>query len=167
VRLHQPLEAIADRRLEPMTIGLLDAVMAIEKASYAAPWTRGNFIDSLAAGHIAQCLFDTRAGLVGYCVAMPGAGELHLLNLTVTPSQRRRGHARHMLDALTATCRDAGMTELWLEVRVGNERARQLYRDYGLEEAGLRKAYYPAASAGPGAQREDAVVMKLTLGTKP
>ena len=29
----------------------LDRVMAVEQAGYAFPWSRGNFVDSLAAGY--------------------------------------------------------------------------------------------------------------------
>ena len=49
------------------------------------PWTRGNFVDSLAAGYRAQVLRDAGGVLVGYCVAMAGVQEMHLLNLTVAP----------------------------------------------------------------------------------
>jgi len=37
--------------LRPMSLADLPAVMAIENAIYAFPWTPGNFRDSLAAGY--------------------------------------------------------------------------------------------------------------------
>jgi [ribosomal protein S18]-alanine N-acetyltransferase len=129
---------------EPMTLADLEAVLAIEQLAYAFPWTRGNFIDSLAAG---------------YCVAMNGVDEMHLLNLTVAPDCQHRGLARGLLDALVADSRAAGAAWLWLEVRESNQRAREVYRRYGFAQAGWRRAYYPA-SAG---QREDACVMRLAL----
>ena len=76
------------RTLADMRIEHLDAVMAIENAAYAVPWTRGNFIDSLASGCTALCLFDARPAMIGYLVAMRGAGEVHLLNLTSAPRAR-------------------------------------------------------------------------------
>ena len=90
------------RRLEPMSITHLNEVMVIEHAAYPFPWTRGNFIDSLAAGYPAQVLFDSerRGHVIGYVVAMEGVDEMHLLNLTVSPAHQGRGHARFMLDAL-------------------------------------------------------------------
>ncbi len=151
-------------RLGPMTTAHLDAVMAIERAAYEVPWTRGNFIDSLASGYVAHCLFDDRGAVTGYCVAMQGAGEMHLLNLTVAATEQGRGHARRMLDALVAGCRQAGMTQIWLEVRQSNARARSVYRRYGMVEAGLRRAYYPTPPGAKPAPREDAVVMRLPLG---
>ena len=121
---------------------------------------RGNFIDSLAAGYRAEVLVDDRAGLVGYCVAMVGVDEMHLLNLTVAPAQQRRGHSRTLLDALERSCRDQGLATLWLEVRASNAHARQVYARRGFAEVGLRRGYYPAARA----TREDAIVMSLPLG---
>jgi [ribosomal protein S18]-alanine N-acetyltransferase len=155
----------ASRRLAPMTTGDLAEVLAIEQAAYALPWTRGNFVDSIAAGHLAQCLLDDAGVMLGYFIALLGAGEAHLLNLTVAPAEQRRGHARFMLDALIADCRQAGATKLWLEVRERNARARRLYRDSGFAEIGLRKAYYPALPGSTG--REDAVVMGLALDRAP
>lgn len=150
-------------RLAPMMTSHLDAVMAIEQAAYPTPWTRGTFVDSLASGYPSHCLFDDRAALLGYCVAMQGAGEVHLLNLTVAQDRQGQGHARHMLDALVARGRQEGMARLWLEVREGNLRARRLYRRYGLVEVGRRKAYYPATPVSVPARREDAVLMSLIL----
>jgi ribosomal-protein-alanine N-acetyltransferase len=143
-----------------MQYGDLDQVLAVERAAYSFPWTRGNFIDSLAAGYLAEMLLDDRAGLVGYYVAMAGVDEMHLLNLTVAPAQQRRGHSRSLLDALERRCRERHLATLWLEVRASNARARQVYARRGFAEVGLRRGYYPAGKA----QREDAIVMSLPLG---
>ena len=147
--------------LLPMTTAQVAAVMAIEVAAYAFPWTRGNFIDSLAAGHPARVLQGARGELLGYFVAMGGVDEMHLLNITVAPSVQGRGHARTLIDALVALCRTRAARELWLEVRASNEHARSMYVHLGFTQVGLRKGYYPA----PLKRREDAVVMSLKLAT--
>ncbi|MEY4561738.1 MAG: hypothetical protein RLZZ618_1015 [Pseudomonadota bacterium] len=143
-----------------MTVADLDAVMAVEVISYAVPWTRGNFIDSLAVGY--HCHVLRRAGeLVGYVVSMSGVEELHLLNITVAPPCRGEGHARRLLDDVVALCRKTAAQVLWLEVRHSNERARALYERYGFSQVGLRRAYYPQPPGETG--REDAVVMSLNV----
>ncbi len=146
----------------PMNLAHLPAVLAVEQAVYPFPWTHGNFVDSLAAGHIARVLRTTNEGAIagviaGYCVAMSGVQEMHLLNLTISPPWQGRGHARALLDALVAQCRRDKSEALWLEVRPSNQRARSIYRRYGFAEIGLRRGYYPD-SAG---KREDACVMRL------
>lgn len=142
----------------PMTLADLDAVLALEQVVYPFPWTRGNFVDSLAAGHVAL-LRRTHAGaLLAYCVALPGVEEMHLLNLTVAPAAQGRGLARSLLDVLAARCRRERRGALWLEVRESNQRARRIYERYGFVAVGLRRGYYPAAG-----RREDALVMRLSI----
>ena len=150
-------------RLRPMHYADLDAVLAVERAAYSFPWTRGNFVDSLAIGYQAELLVSDDDGLVGYYVAMPGVDEMHLLNLTVAPPLQRRGHARTLLDALQRRCLEQRLPKLWLEVRASNARARQIYARRGFAEVGLRRGYYPAGKA----PREDAIVMSLDLQPGP
>ncbi len=149
--------------LLPMTTLHLEAVMAIETRAYAFPWSRGNFVDSLAAGYDARVLYGEEGDILGYFVAMAGVEEMHLLNITVAPQAWHQGLALLMLDALEAACRERGARQLWLEVRVSNERARAIYRRRGFAELGRRKGYYPDANG----RREDAIVMSLALEDMP
>ncbi len=151
------------RRL--MTMTDVEAVVSVEQRAYSHPWSRGNFVDSLAAGYHAQVLTaapdsarDTARQLVAYFVAMAGVDELHLLNITVAPEWQNQGHGSRLMDDVQALARHQQLATLWLEVRMGNARARALYRRYGFAEVGLRKSYYPAADG-----REDAVVMSMNV----
>ena len=145
-----------------MTVGQLDAVLAIEVQAYAFPWTRGNFIDSIAAGYLARVLVGDDGELIGYFVAMPGFEEMHLLNVTVSSRHEGQGHARRLLAELYALSASFAATALWLEVRESNGRARALYLREGFSEAGRRRDYYPA----PAGQREDAILMTRSLVRK-
>lgn len=142
----------------PMTARDLDAVMSVETTAYSHPWSRGNFIDSLAAHYVADVLHSAADGLLGYFVAMAGVDELHLLNLTIAPDHQGRGLGSSLLRAVQGHAQALGAQTLWLEVRESNQRARALYRRRGFVEVGLRKGYYPAA-----ARREDAIVMRLQV----
>jgi ribosomal-protein-alanine N-acetyltransferase len=162
------LAGVAQISLEAMREADLDAVVAVESGSYGFPWTRGHFADSLAAGHDARVLRLVRRGarhteLAGHLVAMPAAGEVHLLNVTVAPAWRGRGLGRHLLRALVHGARRAGATSVWLEVRAGNARAQALYARLGFAAVGRRPRYYPAG----GGTREDAVLMCLPLEEGP
>lgn len=152
--LLRPLEV----RFEALTPAQLDAVLHIEQRSYAHPWSRSNFTDTLASGYEAQLLLagDT---LLGYFVAMKGVDEVHLLNITVAPEYQRQGWARVMLDALALWAQGQRAEWLWLEVRVGNQRAMAVYEAQGFRRMGQRKNYYPSGAN----QREDAMVMSRRL----
>lgn len=140
-----------------MTARDVDRVQAIETQAYPFPWTRGNFIDSLAAGYLAEVL-TSDDHLVAYFVAMAGVDELHLLNITVAPASQGQGLGQLMLDAVQAHGVRLGLATMLLEVRQSNPRARALYLRRGFVDIGLRRGYYPAHQG-----REDAIVMSLDL----
>ena len=146
---------------QPLRAVDLAEVMAIETVSYSHPWTRGNFIDSMAAGYAGFVMRDEQARLCGYFLAMQVIDEMHLLNITVDPARQGEGLARRMLDALGLLARARGCHQVWLEVRESNVRARRLYERYGFVQSGLRRGYYPCAGG-----REDALLMTLRL-TEP
>ena len=148
---------------QAMQVSDLAEVLAIEQAAYPVPWSKGNFIDSLAAGYPALVLRDQKGLMLGYLLALKGPDEMHLLNLALLPEQQGRGLARLMLDELCRLSRQHCCDSLWLEVRQSNARARRFYQRYGFEEVGMRPAYYPV----PQGQREDAVLMNLTLAGDP
>ncbi len=137
----------------------LDRVLAIEAVLYPFPWTRGNFVDSLAAGYDTHLLCTDEGLPCAYSVAMDGVQELHLLNLSVAPTWQHRGLARRLLDRLVARGRASAATALWLEVRESNLRARAVYARYGFAAVGQRPGYYPAEAG----RREDASVMRLAI----
>lgn len=144
--------------LQPLRAVDLDEVMAIETVAYSHPWTRGNFIDSMAAGYAGFVLRDASARVCGYFMAMQVVDEMHLLNITVPAELQGRGLACRMLDALCLHARARGCHQVWLEVRESNQRARRLYERYGFSQSGLRRGYYPTADG-----REDALLMTLRL----
>ncbi len=141
----------------PMTVADLPAVMAIENAIYAFPWTPGNFRDSLAAGY--DCSAYMRDGeLIGYAVVMPAADEAHLLNLSIAAAYQRQGYGGQLLRRLCAAARGRGTRLMFLEVRPSNAGGLRLYQRHGFQQVGLRREYYPAQTG-----REDALILGLPL----
>ncbi len=161
------LEALPppQRRWRALTTADLPRVLPVEMRAYSHPWSRGNFIDSLAAGYHAALLLEPGAPgdpcgdtLCGYYVAMAGVDELHLLNLTVVPERQGAGLGHVLMDAVEALARRLVLPRVLLEVRPSNGRARALYARRGFAEIGRRRGYYPAAQG-----REDALVLALEL----
>jgi ribosomal-protein-alanine N-acetyltransferase len=147
-----------------MSTPWLERVAHIEKSAYPHPWLAGNFADSLAAGYACQMLLadaanGSEAELIGYFIAMKGVEEVHLLNITVAPVYQGQGFARLLLDALCLWSRGQSAEWLWLEVRISNTRARQIYEHGGFQHVGTRRNYYPLSAFA----REDAIVMSLAL----
>lgn len=148
-------------RFRAMTGADLDAVMAIEVEAYPFPWTRGNFLDSLACGYrlwVAETGTDSAPSLVGYGVVTVHLDEAELMNITVTVASQGQGWGRALLDQLMADARERHVRRMFLEVRPSNLPARALYQRAGFIEIGRRKGYYPAAVG-----REDALVLARDL----
>lgn len=73
---------------------------------------------------------------------VPAAGEAELLRIAVHPEARRQGFARQLMEASDAFLREAGISDLFLEVRTSNTPARALYEALGWQVQRVRKAYY-------------------------
>ena len=141
----------------PMRLEDVDEVLAIEEDLYPFPWTRGNFVDSIASGYSAWG-YRVDGELVGYFVLMMAVDEAHLLNISVAAQRQRMGFGARLLNHARQGARQAGATSLLLEVRPSNEKALALYRRFGFRQIGVRRAYYPAAQG-----REDALVLRHVL----
>lgn len=143
--------------LAPMGVDDIGAVLAIEREVQAYPWSRGNFMESLAAGHAAWSM--RRAGeLIGFAVTMHACDESELLNIGIARRHHRQGLGGRFLEHLFAEARRRGTRRMFLEVRASNVAALALYARSGFVRSGLRAGYYPAAEG-----REDALVLEKTL----
>jgi ribosomal-protein-alanine N-acetyltransferase len=94
--------------------------------------------------------------VVGFSLAWRAADELHLTDLGVTVSVRRRGIARVLVSELKREGELGGGRVILLEVRESNHAALSLYLGFGFKELDRRARYYSDTG-------EDAVVMQLEL----
>ena len=140
-----------------MTQEDVEAVLAIEQAVQAYPWTRGNFSDALACGYVC-CVYAENDEICGYAVLMPIADEAELLNIGVASVRQRKGTGRALLEEMLEYARYRKMRNIFLEVRPSNVAAIALYRSAGFSQIGIRRGYYRNAS-----NNEDAVTMACEL----
>ncbi len=136
----------------------LREIVLIERRSYEFAWTEGIFRDCLRAGYHCRVLEIPHGFIQAYGVMSAAVGEAHILNLCVRPELQGRGLSRQVLDHLLDLARDVQVRTMFLEVRLSNNRAMQLYASAGFCEIGVRLGYYPAVKG-----REDALVMAKEL----
>ena len=141
----------------PMNERDLDAVAALEASLQVFPWSRGNFADSLQSGYSVWVL-SIGGELIGFSVVMSVIDEAHLLNIGVSPNYQGQGYGARLLRHAMNCAQLGGASKLFLEVRPSNERAVDLYRNFGFRQIGIRKGYYPAVSG-----REDALIFDKAL----
>jgi ribosomal-protein-alanine N-acetyltransferase len=147
--------------VRPMTVEDLDEVLVIERASFQTPWSRGAFQYELTQNRVARCLVvrEGRA-LSGYLCLWEIGREIHVTNVAVDPTRRRRGLARLLLGTVLEDARLRAVELVFLEVRPTNTDAVRLYESLGFRVIGRRKGYYFDTG-------EDALVMEATLAAAP
>ena len=129
--------------IRPMNAGDLDAVTAIEAATFARPWSRQSFQQELERNVAARYLVAEKNGqVVGYAGAWIILDESHITNIAITEAERGKGIGRKLTEALMQYLSNLGASYATLEVRVSNERAQHLYKSLGFVSAGKRKRYY-------------------------
>ncbi len=135
----------------------LDEVVAIERASFTLPWSRGAFVYEMEQNRVARCWVmrdDDR--IVGYVCLWEIGDEVHVTNIAVRPESRRRGLGRTLLANVLEDARRRQLRIVGLEVRPSNHEALNLYESFGFKVVGRRKGYYYDTG-------EDALVMELRL----
>ena len=135
-------------RIEPLTSAdEIDAVLAVEQASFSNPWTRDMYLAEFENEGVSFLLLARDAEgipgkVIGFCAFWRILDELHVNNLAVLPERRRQGVAAALLERLLSEGVRLNATRTTLEVRRSNEAALKLYERFGFSVAGVRRAYY-------------------------
>ena len=147
-----------DIEIRGMAEADLDQVLAIEANSFAAPWSRNLFKETLAFplafNFVAMKRVDNK--VVGYANFYLIRDEVQVLNVAVEPASRKKGCATRLLVHAIALLKERKAEDFYLEVREGNASAQRLYHRLGFRKIGRRRRYYPETN-------EDAIVMHLKV----
>lgn len=131
--------------IEPMsTAADLEAVLAIEEASFTNPWTREMYVAELENRDVSYCYVvrDESGTVIGFCSFWRVLDELHINNVAVRAERRGAGAGTALLERVMREGRALGARRATLEVRRSNEAARRLYERLGFVLAGVRRRYY-------------------------
>lgn len=122
----------------------LDAILAIEAASFTSPWTRDMYLAEFENVGVSFCYVarEPSGAIIGFCSFWRVLDELHINNLAVTPARRRQGVGAALLTFAMHEGARLGARRASLEVRQSNDAARRLYERLGFSVAGVRRAYY-------------------------
>ncbi len=126
-----------------MTLQDVPQVYALEKATFADPWSEQSFADEMEKNKCARYLVAEENGeVVAYAGAWLIFEEGHITNIAVKESARGRGIGGAVTAALMQYAANMGVQYMTLEVRKSNLRAQGMYKKLGFIELGVRKRYY-------------------------
>ena len=135
----------------------IDIALDIERESNPFPWTVRNFKDCIEKGYYSLVLKEGMK-VIGFAILSVSTEESHLLNIGLTASKRGQGLGKELLEKIIMAAEVMGSKKIFLEVRISNVIAIDLYKTSGFKEIGLRKNYYRIKEG-----REDAILMSKSL----
>lgn len=121
----------------------IPAMVEIENRCFSRPNTEESFRREIEGNpDMDYALAEVDGKPAGYAGLWRVAGEGHINNVAVDPGYRKRGIGTEIIKKLMDDARKEGIKEFTLEVRPSNEAAIALYRKFGFDSEGRRKAYY-------------------------
>ena len=152
--------ATSEIRIRKMEITDLARVCEIDQLSFSLPWPENSFkfeiLKNTAARNLVAEVLDIEKHWViaGMSVAWLIVDEIHIATIATHPDYRQKKIGlRLMIHTLTQAAKEGAQVS-FLEVRRGNEAARQMYHQLGYTEDGVRLRYYQD-------NHEDAILMSL------
>jgi ribosomal-protein-alanine N-acetyltransferase len=138
----------------------MPAIISLEQELFPEDaWTPEMFAGEFAqpASRRLYLVAEEGKALIGYAGMMfTGGRQADVVTLAVDPARWGEGTGTALLCALVDEAATRGCTEVLLEVREDNPRARRLYKRHGFTEIGIRRGYYQPSGV-------DAVVMQKEL----
>ncbi|MGZ5475130.1 MAG: ribosomal protein S18-alanine N-acetyltransferase [Thermoanaerobaculia bacterium] len=141
----------AEVMIRPAGHGDLEAIHAIERASFPAPWRREFFEGELSTPGRFTLVATRDDMVIGYMFAMWFFDEMHVNKIAVIDDERRKGIAQALMDKCFDFAREHDVELISLEVRESNHGAQAFYRRLEFKAQYVRPRYYP--------DHETAVVM--------
>ena len=135
----------------------LKNILLIESQNKVALWSLKNFQESLTAKDYFKVVrFNDET--VAFIIAKVMNHECEILNLGVEISMRKKKLASKLLNNLIDFSKARNIKQIFLEVRVSNTAAVNLYDKFKFNEIGCRPNYYITENG-----REDALIMGVDL----
>lgn len=136
-----------------MVVADVHAVLSIDCEVYSQSWSPSFLRQQLSSPQTrVNRVAELSGRLVGHAGLMVVADEGHVTTVAVHPTVQGSGVGTRLMVDLCLAAVKRRLTSMTLEVRVSNQRARDLYRRFGFVPTGVRANYYSDTG-------EDALVM--------
>lgn len=131
----------------------LSSIITIANESFTIPWSLKSFLVEFENPNSIVKVAEINGEVVGFSIIRIIRDEAEVLYLAVKPNHRGKGIATELLRSALEEIKGS-VKSCFLEVRVSNTEAINLYRKMNFQVCGMRKNYYLEP-------KEDALIMKL------
>lgn len=139
-----------------MTEADLDAVMVNERAAYDFPCSASIMANNQKRYYCIVYEIDNQ--ILGHAILSTVADEASVINIAVSPNAQRQRIGYQLMENLLAYAESKNCVEVFLEVRESNRPAFTMYHQFGFNEVGIRRNYYPTHQG-----QEDAILLACYL----
>ena len=126
-------------------------IALLERECFSSPWSENAILES-ASADTSFFVYTENEKILGYAGLQIVLDEGYVTNIAVTKEARGRGIGKALVETLVAFAKDKSLAFISLEVRQSNVPAIALYKKFGFEDKGKRKAFYQSPT-------EDAIIM--------
>jgi ribosomal-protein-alanine N-acetyltransferase len=135
-------------------------VLGLEKTVFSDAWPIEEFEEHMDGAEAGALVAEADGRPAGYACYQIDGHELHLTNLAVDDSFRRKSVAKQVLAHILDLARDHDCELIFLEVRVSNDAARCFYEASGFRIVDRFRRYYVSPV-------EDAFIMTRWITQAP
>jgi ribosomal-protein-alanine N-acetyltransferase len=144
----------AEIEIREMTEADIEDILEIEKDVFPEPWTHGVFYTHFLSDSCITVVALLSGEIVGYLIGCYEDSKFHLRNIAVSRMHWRKSFGTKLLSFLLEKLKEnPRIHSCYLEHRISNEGAFELYKSSGFTYLGIRKDYYKKG--------EDAVIMGI------
>jgi ribosomal-protein-alanine N-acetyltransferase len=146
---------------------VINGVFSIHLEASETNWNRKLFENELEKENSAFLLsyfnnndlkeFNINSHITGFIIFYFVLDEMHILDIAVSKTMQSRGIGSYLLNYAIYKFADKNIKFIFLEVRISNLRAINLYKKLGFKTFMVRKNYYD------GVHKEDALCMVKEL----
>ncbi len=133
----------------------IDKIVALQQKNFADGWNKSMLESAFSTGRFISIGIEEDEKLIGLIYCSYNDYDADIEGITVDNEYRRNGFAKALLGLLEVKLQEKNIEKIFLEVRLGNLPAKNLYSACGYKEVSTRKKYY--------SDGEDAVIMAKEL----
>ena len=120
----------------------IEQLFELESSCFPDPWSRKSIRDTMKEEQSYFAVAVSDGKIIGYINTTYVLDEMNLNRICVLPQYRRMGAANLLMENMFDAARQHGLAQIFLEVRVSNLPAQQLYKRFGFTAVGERKGFY-------------------------
>ncbi|MDI9335663.1 MAG: ribosomal protein S18-alanine N-acetyltransferase [Gammaproteobacteria bacterium] len=129
-------------KLRAMLESDLIEIIRMEAVANPVPWSKLDFAMALQSNQVGLVIEGIHGNVMAYLVGQIEGFIGHIYNVLVNPEFVRQGLGSQLMKHFIELARIAHCSEVWLEVRAGNDVAIKFYEHWCFAKVTVRKKYY-------------------------